>query len=330
MKVITLILILFLPLHFCFSQSISKPTRKIVNQLKKSNEVQCSNIGFGRTSSEHYKTYEKLSDVAKIDEMVKLTSHSNKVIRSYAFLFLSGIKDFDLFPIIIRHLTDNKSVITFCGCIKDKIKVGDYFIKVANNKNRNYNVSSMTEEQKIILDSSLIFKKNIKLFSKQILLSRVNPKESYHKRIRELAKNKNESACIALSKFKDSNDILIIKKFFRKKKTEYSAIYAAKEFPDSTFYPFLEKIFNRDIKDERYGRRKWKILCQALARYPSEQTYNFFNQITNTKDDFRYQTLCTFLTIAITKYPNKIYSPLKDKIELDKYHLEEVKRELNN
>jgi len=321
MRLIINILIFLIFAKFSYGQKISKSTQKIVKNLEKINQVQCARIGFTGSTSSQYATYKKLCKLATSKELITLTDYTNETVRCYAFQCLADKGNANLFPILLKHLSDNKSVTTFCGCIESSTLVGDYFVQIATPK--------LNSKQKEILDSIIIFKNGINLNSKQELLSKILPTPKYHNRIRQIAKNeKNEIAALALARYKDPNDINIIKQFFNKEKTEYYAIYAAKEFPNSSFYPLLEKIFIREWKKENYDYPKWRILYQALAKYPNKKTFEFFKLTTETKDSFRYQTLCTYLKIALRKYPNKIYEPLKKKIILDNYHQKEVEQEM--
>ena len=92
---------------------------------------------------------------------------------------------------------------------------------------------------------------------------------------------------------------------------------------------YLEKIFEKEWNYQYYDYPKWRLLYQALAKYPVESTYKLIERITKTKDDFRYKTLGKYLLIAITKYPNQIFEPLKAKINLDAGSLQEAQKEMD-
>ncbi|MEI7726190.1 MAG: hypothetical protein WCK09_13865 [Bacteroidota bacterium] len=157
--------------------------------------------------------------------------------------------------------------------------------------------------------------------AKYSLLRTLQPNIKYYSRVREIATKENSPvATLALSRFKNPADIGTIKLLFKNEKTEYYAAYCAREFPDGTFYPLLVKIFEREWLCKYYDLPKWRILYQALSKYPTEQTYQLFKRTIDCKDGFRHQTLGTYLMIAITKYPDKLFDPLKSKIKLNKYH----------
>ncbi|HLG39377.1 MAG TPA: hypothetical protein VI461_06900, partial [Chitinophagaceae bacterium] len=66
-----------------------------------------------------------------------------------------------------------------------------------------------------------------------------------------------------------------------------------------------------------------------LAKYPNIETLKLFERTLQTKDEFRYNTLCTNLMTAITKYPNKLYNPIKERIKLPDNYLDDVKEQMS-
>jgi hypothetical protein len=99
--------------------------------------------------------------------------------------------------------------------------------------------------------------------------------------------------------------------------------------PDSSFYPKLINIFEREWREKLYDYGKWQIVYQALTRYPAApQTLALFKRTIQTRDKFRYQTLGTDLLIAITRYPSPIFEQLKPQIKLDENSMADVKRAL--
>ena len=87
-------------------------------------------------------------------------------------------------------------------------------------------------------------------------------------------------------------------------------------------------MFEQDWKQDHYDYPKWRICYQALAKYPRPETIELFDRTAKLKDEFRYETLGKYLLIAITKYPNKLYDPIKAKIKLSSYQMDEVKEEI--
>ena len=350
MKPITLLTLLILSVanFTCYSQTtktidaneVRPEIARLVKGIEKDNVLKSSGVGEAGTKTEQWNRYESLSKNATTSELISLTDHKNGVVRCYAFDALLKRPDADHYAILLHHLKDTVSIETFQGCIISSSMVGDYFLDVASppmwiegTDSTIYNSDGafiLSRQQQIVIDSILIFDKEIFLVSKYDLLRTLQPNEKYYSRVREIATKENSPvSTLALSRFKNPADIGIIELLFKNEKTEYHAAYCAREFPDTTFYPLLVKIFEKKWSNKYYDYPLWRILYQALARYPTEQTYQLFKRTTDCKDVFRYQTLGTYLMIAISKYPDKLYDPLKSKIKLDKYHQEEVKQQMD-
>ncbi|HTA63163.1 MAG TPA: hypothetical protein VK835_11935, partial [Bacteroidia bacterium] len=187
----------------------------------------------------------------------------------------------------------------------------------------------LSAKQQSTIDSCFIFQENIKLLQKNKLLESLKPEQKYYSRIRSMVTvDHNMSAAIALSKFQNKNDIELIKKFFANSNTQYYAAYCAREFPDTLFFPLLIKMFDAQWEEKYYDYDKWRILFQALAKYPNDETIKLFKKVTETKDSFRYQTLGSYLKIAAIKYPNRLFKPFK-KIKLDNFYEDQVKSQMN-
>jgi hypothetical protein len=193
-------------------------------------------------------------------------------------------------------------------------------------------VYKLSESERQIVDSILVNDKNILLYSKSSVLQDLKPTPENYNRIRELViKDRNESALITLAKYKKSEDKKLILSFFANRKTQYSALFAVREYPDQYFFPFVKKTFEQewDYSEQRgYDYPKWRMCYQALAKFPRKETIELFERTIQSTDEFRYKTLCTNLLVAITKYPNKLYEPLKDKIKLDESHMCDFKEQM--
>ena len=326
-----------IPLIFLFlalmikgqAQTLRLEIKTIVDSMAKDNMLKSSAVGYSGVRTKQWDNFEKLKKTATNKELMYLTTHKNEVVRCYSFQALAARKDKDIFPILLEHINDTAQVTTFQGCVISSQTVGDYFLDVVTPQYIDNDLYKLSQKQKTIIDSLLVFDKKIRIEAKYTLLNHLKPISKYYNRIREIARTeKSPVSILALSRYKNKNDIPTIKTLFENEKTEYYGIYSAREFSDSIFYPFLIKIFEREWLDTLYDYAKWRILYQALAKYPNQTTYKLFERTTKTKDDFRYQTLGKYLLIATTKYPNPIFEPLKRDMKLDKYHLDGVESEL--
>jgi len=304
---------------------------KLVLGISKDNVLKSSGVGEAGIRTEQWMRYEKLNLEATDAELRLLTGNENAVVRCYAFQALSHRPGMDLYSILVKHLSDTVSVETFMGCIKSAEKAGDYFLEVVTPDYIDVSSRKLTKNERKLVDSILLFDKSIKLSAKYGLLRVLKPDLKYYNRIKEIAVVENNPvAVLALAKFNNVDDIDIVKKLFGSEDTEYYGIYAVREFPEATFYPYLNKVFEREWNRKTYDYPKWRILYQALAKYPTKKTLELFEKTVTTDDGFRYQTLGVYLTVAIRKYPNGLYQSLKDRIKLNKYHLEEVNEEENS
>lgn len=331
---ITFITGIIISLTSCNGQSstskiVLRPTiQKFVDEIAKDNILKSEGVGEAGVRTKQWDRFEELRKTATDKELIELTNHENSVVRCYSFEALTSRKNVDIFPILLKHLYDTSKIKTFSGCIMSSQLAGDYFVNVVTPEDIDLNVYKLSAKQRSIVDSILLFDKTIRLENKYTLISGLKSNPKYYNRLREIAiTEKNPIATLALARFKNQNDIEIIKSLFRNEDNEYYAAYSVREFSDNSFYPIIVNLFEKEWKKKLYDYPLWRILYQALAKYPSKETYELFDRTTKTKDSFRYQTLGKYLKIAITKYPNPIFEPLKEKIRLDEFNANEMKNE---
>lgn len=208
---------------------------------------------------------------------------------------------------------------------------GDYFVDVVTPNYVEIDIYKLNQTEKKTLDSILLNDKSIMLSAKSSVLESLKPSSDNYARIRQLVKDdRNESALRTLAKYQKQTDKELIASFFKDDNTQSSALYAVREFPDEYFYHFVTNVFEQEWKQGHYDYPKWRICYQALSKYPRPETIELFFRTTKSKDEFRYETLSKYLLIAITKYPNKLYDPIKAKIKLSSYQIDEIKDELEN
>lgn len=305
--------------------------KKIVDGLEIGNNVEASHIGEGSTPSKQWEKYEQLKKIATIDQLVALTDYKNSAVRCYAFQALATKRSDKLFPVLLKHLNDTSRVSTLRGCIGMTELTGDYFVEVVTPNYIEVDIYKLNQTEKKTLDSILLNDKSIMLYAKSSVLKNLKPTADNYARIRQLAKDdRNKSALITLAKYQKQTDKELIASFFNDDNTQTSALYAVREFPDEYFYSFIKNVFEQEWKQKLYDYSKWRICYQTLARFPRPETIELFDRTTKSKDEFRYETLCKYLLVAITKYPNKLYGPIKTQIKLSAYQMDEVKDELDN
>ncbi|MBS1646969.1 MAG: hypothetical protein JST67_06480 [Bacteroidetes bacterium] len=296
--------------------------QKIIDEIAKTNMLKTEGVGEAGVRTAQWERFEQLKKEATLQEIKYLTDYPNAVVRGYAFWALVEQDSAEVFSVLQQHLSDNEKLSVFEGCLISQYYVGEYFLNKASHH--------LNAAQKAEIDSALLFKEAIILPQKYALLEKLKPKQAYYNRIKEIAQTeKKPEALLALSRFKNKEDIPLVSTLFDTEDSEYNGLRAAIAFPDTAFYPFLIKVFEREWAKVFYNYKKWKALYQALAlQKPSEKIVTLFERAIKTKDDFRYQILGEYLLLGITKYPNALYEPLKTQIKLDEHHLRDLKYEL--
>lgn len=242
---------------------------------------------------------------------------------------MKNSKNFDLVKaVFINSLYDNSMIKSLSGCSGSTDKLGDYML----SEGLYHCLSTMdtTDIRKLLspIDSIIIYDTAIQLSYKSNVLknSKANPKD--YARIREIAiKEKLPVAVLALARYKKQEDIEIISSYLKNEEMYYYAIWAVREFPDMAFYPLLLDIFEKKWRKNKYDYSEWRILYQALAKYPNDTTIELFNKTINVRNKFKKSTLGRYLSIAIIKYPHPDYEQFKDKLKVEGIHLEFLGRE---
>lgn len=302
---------------------------KLVGEIAKDSTLKSAYVGYQQIPTKQWDRYEKLNRICTNHELEFLTGNESPVVRSYAFMALSQRPNFNLFSIVSKHLSDTTILHLLTGDIGSREMVGDFYLRVVTTGYLGIKSNKLTVKEKLFIDSVLFFDKNVKLDSKYRVLFQLKPEIKYYERLKELVNKENDlSALEILARFKNPEDIKVIKRAFEKEENEIYGISAVLEFSDSSFFDNLVNVFNEQWAHDHYNYSKWRILYQALAKYPCNKTLELFEKTINTKDQFRYQTLGKLLTIAIIKYPNDLYKTIKDKIKLDNSHQKEVIEEL--
>lgn len=302
---------------------------KLVSKIAADSMLVSASVGIMSEPTDQWRRYELLNQDATNDELEILSNNNNSVVRCYAFQALASRK-IDVFPILLQHLADTAHVETLMGCTRSSEKTGDYFIDVITPEYIGSGYYKLTKQQQIILDSILINDSTVKLYKKESLLEVIKPNPIFYQQIRHQAEAGSPQATLALARFEKEADITIIRNLFLNNEgNSYYAIYCAREFPTPEFYPYLARIFKNEWRKKLYDYPKWRILYQALAKYPTDETYTLFEKTIYTKNSFRKQTLGAYLLLALRKYPNPKFAPLIKKIKLDDFHLNEALAESN-
>ena len=259
------------------SSEISNETNLIVKKIEKINILMGSAVGSAGIKPKQYENFEELKKNASKQELLTLINHSNGVVRCYSFWALASNKNTNLFSIVKDHITDSIAVKTQFGCIGSIEKVGDFFINLVNPKYENTDVRQLSQTEFNKLQSLLINKEN-NLYAGYDAIENAVPTEYLYPKVREMVvKHHNQSALITLSKYKNPKDIeLILKNRHQDLNDDGESGYfytfrAIQNFPDSHFFPFLEKRLYETLDNDHFSN-EWFELYSAIAAYKNQKS----------------------------------------------------------
>lgn len=301
---------------------------EIADSIANENILTSDAVGYSGMRPKQWDRFEKLKNIALTAELVQLTEYNNSVVRCYAFQALAGRKDVDIIPILINHLHDTASLETFRGCIKSSEMVGDYFIDVVTPQYIDLNLYKLNDKQRQLIDSILIFDKDISLSAKTSVLFKIKPEERYYERIKEIAINeKNNYAIIALSKYKRHEDTASIIRLLKDNDTDnqFIGLQCVKNFPDSCFFSYVSQIHKIEIKKPTsYNYAMLRMLYQAIVQYKNQTSRQLLDNTFNFSDSNAFEYHRRYIWLALKKYPDKIYEGYLNRIELSDWEKEEL------
>ncbi len=300
----------------------------LVTDIAIENMLNDEGVGIGWSQNDQWERYIKLSEVATEEALVKLTDHENAVVRGYSFQALAKNKSSQVFPILINHLADTATVTSFSGCFKTDQMLGDYLIDVVTIDKNDTTTYKLDNREQAIIDSILLFDKSIQLSTRTNLLLKLPPKVEYYNRIKEILLDGDEDFALPLlAKYRKKVDKkLIVEKLTSTNREDwYYGLMAVRNYPDPDFFPYLVKLHNYEMTDEKgLTIPSIRILYQAIVQYKNLQSYNLIKQILSEKD--RTDLSCHYESIylALNKFPNKIYNGLKEQIKLTDLQLHDI------
>ena len=300
------------------SSKINKQVLKLVNKISRAKQLEGVYIGFVGERSQTYALYKKMRELAKKEELTELTNHPNPIVRSYAFWGLAERKEDNIFPIILKHIDDTITMKVLFADVFSYEKVGNFMIKLIIPTyifTADYlftNKTSISDSEKTILDSTVIFKENSLEYT-SIVLQNVEPLPHYYERIKTLAQDGNIFAVIALSKFQKYEDIELIKKsrdFSKNHHQNYPAYYytfkAIANFPHEDFWSYLIEMKQKLTLDNIQDIRNFKTLYEAIASYKKSECIPYLTS--------ENSSLSLYSLLATEKYNSSIFDSLKFRI----------------
>lgn len=277
--------------------------------------------------------FDRLKSIATNEELVLLTDNGSEVTKCYAFNVLVERNSTDLMPIVLKHLYDKGYVNTWYGCLKSWERVSDYFLQEITSKPNTPSSFTLNEKQQSQIDSILIFDKKITaVVSRSNVLIKLKPERKYYNRVREIAiEDSINSGVVPLSKFNNPQDkqFIISKLASKNENDKYYGLWAVRNYPDNTFFPFIKAIHKRETES---GQSCFiiRMLYQAIVQYRNQESKDLFDLTFNTIKlntalslpkcgGCRSECHSKFMWLAIEKYPNDIYKSYQEKLVLTQW-----------
>jgi len=280
-------------------------------------------------SSEVGRRFEAFRNNLNKDELIQLTNSPNPSLRANSFLALA-LNNVNNFEIVRAHLHDTTRIFVAYGCEGYRQTIGDLFYEIATSEYAYQEAFKLSSIEKLIIDSLLIFDPEIKLVAKSDLLKEIKPIDSYYPRIKEIAEiESNNSSVVALSRFQKQEDTGLIINLLENSETDiqYLGLRAARIFPHHAFFPFIEKIHQKEIKKTRgLDYSQIRMLYQAIVQYKNIQSKNLLKKtFAKSKDFWVLKTHSEYIWLALFKFPDPLYDEIQKQLRLDNYEIRHLK-----
>ena len=320
MKILITIFALLISQFSC-SQEISSPIQTIVDEIAKDNMKQSKGVGYPDKGNSHWDRFEALKTNATAEELILLTNHKNTSVKCFSFQALAERKHPKTFELLVDHLKDEDVIGTFQGCALGSLLVGDYFFYLVTSNHITFNAYKLNENQHHQLDSILLFDKEIKLTAKDDLLGRIEPKESYYKRIKEIYENeKSKNSVLALSKYQKEKDVEIIKERLENESIhdQVCGLKAVLNFAHPDFFPSLKKMHKKEIQQAGSHSSLTMMMYLAIVQYKDMESRALMELALDLEEKPKMYEHPINIWIALSKYPDPVYNGLKESIQLSK------------
>lgn len=274
-----------------------------------------------------YHPYLYLRDSTDLKSLLQLVKDDNPYVKIYAFAALVKKEYKDCFSMVVENLGDKTNVEVTNADVLWSSYLGDVFLRLS--------LPMFTVEQKDSLKYSILRDYNHLEEVNRILLFQKKDEDLYNI-IKSRALTLEDSfSLIALSRFKNPNDISTILKGFDNL-TYYSGTLiffkAIEIYPEKSFYDKLLS-YSEKINTHSCVMDDFMYYYYALARYPNMQTLKLLTELCDKKNYSStgyWESNLIHIYKAITKYNNPVYNKLIKDIgrqfsNFDEYELIKLK-----
>jgi len=279
---------------------------ELIKQIANENIVMGSAVGVAGAMPDQWLRYTSLFEKLNEQETLALTDHSNNTVKCYAFMDLLAKKGKDVFPVLLKKLSDTGKVETLFGCLGGSESVREFCIKeTINNK-------QITQTQRQTLDSIIFLKGEYDLISRFNILETI-PGSATNYAIAKQRVNQNPEYIVLISKFSNPGDSEMILNFLKSpdQYIQYLGLQAVAYFPDKSFFPTLSEIAksNYETLAEKDKDHLFAIY-EALVQYKNKESKNILKQAIRKANGMDSLKKIDLVYIALKKHPDSIYKNL--------------------
>ncbi len=282
-------------------------------------------VGLTADSSLQWARYETLLAKSSESELLHLCDNESPVVRSYAFQGLVEKKSPKIFDILTRHINDTGEFERIMGCMVDPCYVTDFYLEQVgyfpydssssykiNNHQRDFIDSLMLYGNEILIRKSNY--NQIKFKSRDYMLESLTHKDTYYNRLREIVLTGVIEALPALAKFKNSNDISIIKNVYETEGLigEDFVFDAITNFPHPDLFEIVEKEVTNDLRHDNYFDGSSYKYYEALIQYKTLRSRELLAQTISKKAGENQVRRANNVKYLVSKNPDKAFAGLTD------------------
>ena len=309
---------------------LSSKTQAIISNIIETGEITGPFVGALGTKPKQWDNFIELKKNATNSELLALMEHPNPVVKCYSYDVLVKQKNEKSFEILKNSLNDSTTVYTQYGCIGDKTRVNDYLINSLFYKFSLKNDS--LRNQKKELDSLIIFSNNLTLNYKNTLLEKIKPVEKFYSQLRKLALSGENSAIIALSRFKKKENLSLIIKLLNDQKTEIQTcgLKSVINHPDEVLFNEVRKIHQQELnKKTGFDYVIIRILYETIVSFKNLESRKLLEKSIRKTEGFQKDVHFENIWKSLKNNPDKIYNGIIEKLNFSDYELYNLEYEWN-
>jgi hypothetical protein len=297
------VIISFMALHWIPVQGETVSSAEdALKLIQSAATVDSSAVGVGGDQTETYDAFLILRNNATKQQLIDLTENPSANIRAYAAMALKEkFPEADFGPLLTAKLKDESTFVSFSGCSKETLSVGDFYFET-------FGESLSPSQRPGVID--YLLEGGIHLSAASHVLEEWDIPESHLPRVRQLVNEDNEAAIIALAKFKREEDAPTI--IAAAKNHPFQAFRAIALDPRPAYFSLLEKLQPALLAEDSYSTIT-REFYRALAAFKTPEAISMLaapvdgnqNSIP-AREDHRQ-----FIAEIISPDPDPVYDELK-------------------